>query len=225
MGAEEKKGATGLPAWAGAKIDEAVARFLKWKGADEVASFVFITDVHSKLTQKADPPDFGNSRYHVLFAQAAADRAKAPIASIDLIEADGSGIKSAEEREIAAIQKIWGEHRPGGPLVGLGSVKGNIGHTLRSAVSAGLVKAALALYHRVLPPQVPPERPSEKISDLGSSAYLLTEARPWITGDSANPRRAAVFGANFDPVQPIGTASVGGRSAVVILEEEPEVRG
>ena len=148
-----------------------------------------------------------------------------PVKTIGLIEADGSGVKSSEDRELAAILKLWGEHRPGGALVGLGSIKGNIGHTLRSSVSAGLVKAALALYHRVLPPQVQPERPSDKISNLGSSAYLLTAARPWITGDSANPRRAAVFGANFDPVQPIGTASVSGRSAVVILEEEPEVRG
>lgn len=148
-----------------------------------------------------------------------------PVKTIGLIEADGSGVKSSEDRELAAILKLWGEHRPGGALVGLGSIKGNIGHTLRSSVSAGLVKAALALYHRVLPPQVQPERPSDKISNLGSSAYLLTAARPWIIGDSANPRRAAVFGANFDPVQPIGTASVSGRSAVVILEEEPEVRG
>ena len=148
-----------------------------------------------------------------------------PVKTIGLIEADGSGVKSSEDRGLAAILKLWGEHRPGGALVGLGSIKGNLGHALRSSVSAGLVKAALALYHRVLPPQVQPERPSDKISNLGSSAYLLTAARPWIIGDSANPRRAAVFGANFDPVQPIGTASVSGRSAVVILEEEPEVRG
>ena len=113
---------------------------------------------------------------------------------------------------------------PGGPLVAMGSVKGNIGHTMRAAMAAGVMKAALALYHRVLPPQVLTEHPVEAMSSLSSSAYLLNEARPWITGDSANPRRAAVMGTNFDPVHPIGTASAGGRSAVVILEEEPENR-
>ena len=154
----------------------------------------------------------------------ATEKIGVPVKTIGLIEADGSGIRASEERELAAIRNLWGEHRPGDPLVGLGSVKGNIGHTLRSSVSAGLVKAALALHHRVLPPQVPPERPSVKIAGPDSGAYLLTEARPWITGDRANPRRAAVLGANFDPVQPVGTASVSGRSAVVILEEEPEVR-
>jgi len=153
----------------------------------------------------------------------ATERAGVPVKTIGLIEADGSGIKSMEDREITAIQTLWGEHKPGAPLVGLGSVKGNIGHTLRASMAAGLVKAALALHHRVLPPQVPVEHPSARLADISSSAYLLDEARAWITGDRANPRRAAVLGCNFDPYEPIGRASVGGRAAVVILEEEPEV--
>ena len=64
-----------LPDWAEAKINEAVARYKAWKGADETIAFTFMTDVHSRLTEKAAKPDFTNSRYHVLFAQAAADRA------------------------------------------------------------------------------------------------------------------------------------------------------
>ena len=158
-----------------------------------------------------------------VFAEAAA-RAEVPLTTIGLVEADGSGIHAAEARELAAIQRLWGEHRPGAPLVGVGSVKGNIGHTLRASMAAGIVKTALALHAKVLPPQIAPEHPAESVSNLASSAYLLTEERPWITGDSANPRRAAVMGANFDPINPIGTASAIGRAAVVILEEEPEVR-
>ena len=129
-----------------------------------------------------------------------------------------------ERREIDIIRRLWGEHRPGGPLVGVGSVKGNIGHTLKAAISAGVVKTALALWHRVLPPQLPPVKPSEDITGPESSAYLLSEARPWIAGDSANPRRAAVMGFNFDPCNPEVDASRGGRSAVIVLEEEPEER-
>ena len=148
-----------------------------------------------------------------------------PAKTVGLIEADGNGIAAGERREVEAIQRIWGEHKPGAPLVGVGSVKGNIGHTMRAAMSAGVLKAALALHKKVLPPQVVTERPLEAISTLSSSAYLLNQARPWIKGEASNPRRAAVLGSNFDPVRPIGTASSGGRSAVVILEEEPEVRG
>jgi len=147
-----------------------------------------------------------------------------PVGTIGLVEADGSGIEAAEAREIAAIQRLWGEHRPGAPLVGIGSVKGNIGHTLRSAMTAGVVKTALALHRKVLPAQVFSGRPAEKISNLSSSVYLLTDARPWISGDSANPRRAAVIGANFDAASPVGVPSTAGRAAAVILEEEPEDR-
>ena len=155
---------------------------------------------------------------------AAIRAADASIPSIGLVEADGSGIKEMEAREVAAIQRLWGEHKPGGPLVGVGSVKGNIGHTLRASMAAGVVKTALALRYRVLPPQVVPEHPLDAMADISSSAYLLTEARPWITGDSAHPRRAAVMASNFDPCNPIGVASRGGRSAAIVMEEEPEGR-
>ena len=145
--------------------------------------------------------------------------------TIGLIEADGSGIKAMQDREIAAISSMVGEHEPGGALAGIGSVKGNIGHTLRASVAASMAKAALALRYRVLPPQLAPESPADELSNLSSSVYLLTEPRPWITGDSASPRRALVLGANFDPCNPIGVTSRGGRSAAIVLEEEPEVRG
>ena len=157
-------------------------------------------------------------------AQAAAERAEIPVRTIGLIEADGTGIAAQEARELGVVQKLWGEHRPGAPLVGIGSVKGNIGHTLRASMVAGVVKAALALYHKVLPPQMAPERAAETLSHLGSSAYLLNEERPWITGDSSSPRRAAVFGANFDSFAPRSDEPQAGRGAVIILEEEPEDR-
>ena len=157
-------------------------------------------------------------------AQAAAERAEIPVRTIGLIEADGTGIAAQEARELGVVQKLWGEHRPGAPLVGIGSVKGNIGHTLRASMAAGVVKAALALYHKVLPPQMAPERAAETLSHLGSSAYLLNEERPWITGDSSSPRRAAVFGANFDSFAPRSDEPQAGRGAVIILEEEPEDR-
>ncbi len=154
----------------------------------------------------------------------ATEKAGVPVSTIGLIEADGNGVKAAECREIGAIQKLWGEHRPGGPLVGVGSVKGNIGHTLRASMAAGVAKAALALSRRVLPPQVDVTKPNYMISNLASSVYLLTEARPWISGDSSSPRRAVVMGSNFDAVDPVGGAAPEGRCAAIVLEEEPEDR-
>jgi hypothetical protein len=53
----------------------------------------------------------------------------------------------------------------------------------------------------------------EKLSNIGSSAYLLDKARPWITGDPALPRRAVVCANDFD-----------GRRSALLMEEEPENR-
>ncbi len=155
---------------------------------------------------------------------AALDAADAPVASVGLVEADGSGLREIEVRETEAVQRLWGEHKPGGALVGIGSVKGNIGHTLRASMAAGVAKAALALRYRVLPPQIEPEHPSDVIANLASSAYLLTEPRPWITGDSSARRRAVVMASNFIPCNPVGVANRDGRCAAIVLEEEPEDR-
>lgn len=152
----------------------------------------------------------------------AMERAGAGPDRIALIEADGSGIAAMESREIEAIKSIWGPHTPGKALVGIGSVKGNIGHTLKASAAAATAKVALALHHRVLPPQVAPEKPAAALADASSSAYLLAEPRPWISGKSSASRMAAVVAANFDPIDPIGETSRDGRCAAIILEEEPE---
>ncbi len=142
----------------------------------------------------------------------AAEQSRLPLASVAMVEADGSGVPEADAAEVAELQELWGEHKPGGPLVGIGSVKGNLGHCFTASAAAGLVKTALSLHRRVLAPQVAPAHPLEALSRLDSSVYLLDRPRPWITGDPASPRRAAVL------------ARGDGRSAAVLLEEEPEVR-
>ena len=139
----------------------------------------------------------------------AADAAGLHVHAIRLIEADGSGIPESDSAEAEAICRLWGEHRPGGPLVGIGSVKGNIGHCLKAAAAAGTLKAALALHSRVLPPQIAAERPLECLSNLVSPAYLLNTSRPWITGDANAPRCAAVLARDF-----------AGRGAALVLGEE-----
>lgn len=138
-------------------------------------------------------------------------RAEVPLQSIGLIEADGIGIPEADEEEIVTAQRAWGDHSPGGPLVGIGSVKGNVGHCFRAEAAASLLKIAIALRRRILPPQMPVANPLSVLSNRASSVYLLNEARPWITGDPSSPRRAVVF-----------VGEPGGRKAAVVMEEEPE---
>ena len=131
--------------------------------------------------------------------------------SIQLIEAHGSGVPHSDQTELQVMQEVYGERKPGQPLVGLGSVKGNIGHTLWAAGAAGILKAALALHHRVLAPHVAIDKPHPRIVSAKSPIYLLTDARPWIRGAKKAPRRACVTAIDFT-----------GTCASAILEEYPE---
>lgn len=142
----------------------------------------------------------------------AIEAASVRLNTIRFVEADGNGIPESDLSELSLLAKLWGAHSAGSPLVGVGSVKGNFGHTFRAAGFAGALKAALALKMRVLMPQVPAKAPQE-FANASSSVYILNAARPWVTRDAANPRRALVMGSNFT-----------GRHGVMLLEEEPEER-
>ena len=131
--------------------------------------------------------------------------------SIQLVEAHGSGIPHSDQTELQVMQEIYGERKPGQPVVGVGSVKGNIGHALWAAGAAGILKTALAISHRTLAPHVPVDKPLLKLVSAKSPLYLLADARPWIRGSKKTPRRACVTAIDFT-----------GTCAAAILEEYPE---
>ena len=78
----------------------------------------------------------------------------------------------------------------------LGSVKSQIGHTKAAAGAAGLIKAIMALHHRVLPPTAKVDRPNPSLDLANSPFYLNTRARPWVRDSrpSAARRRSAPSG-------------------------------
>ena len=63
-----------------------------------------------------------------------------------------------------------------------------IGHSKCAAGLAGLIKAAFALHHKVLPPTLV-EAPNPKANLDGGPLYLNTEARPWVHGGGASAHR------------------------------------
>src|SRR5262249_2225026 len=78
----------------------------------------------------------------------------------------------------------------------LGSVKSQIGHTKAAAGAAGLIKAALALYNKVLPPTIKVNQPIEPLAPGRSPFYVNTEKRPRLPAP-AHGRRAAVSSFGF----------------------------
>ena len=125
--------------------------------------------------------------------------------SIGLLEAHGTGTKVGDAVEVNALRDVFGEAET--PWCSLGSVKSQIGHTKAAAGAAGLIKAALALHHKVLPPTIKVEKPLEEVSAGRTPFYLTTEKRPWLSRGTA-PRRAGVSAFGF-----------GGSNFHVVLEE------
>jgi acyl transferase domain-containing protein len=114
--------------------------------------------------------------------------------TIELIEAHGTGTKVGDAVEVKALRQVFGAAER--PWCSLSSVKSQIGHTKAAAGSAGLIKATLALYHKILPPTLKVQRPQDIVVADGSPFYLDTQARPWIA-NPAHPRRAGVSALGF----------------------------
>jgi acyl transferase domain-containing protein len=135
------------------------------------------------------------------------DTAGVPPQSVGLVEAHGTATTVGDAVEVDALNRVFGDRAGVFPRCALGSVKSMIGHLMPASGIAGLIKAALALHHRVLPPTMHCERPNAKLALDRSVFYLNTEARPWIHGTS-EPRRAGVNAFGF-----------GGINAHAVLEE------
>src|SRR5690606_16734009 len=74
--------------------------------------------------------------------------------------------------------------------------KSQIGHAKSAAGAAGLIKAVLALHHKVLPPTIKVDAPNPKLNLESSPFYLSTETRPWVRKEG-HPRRAGVSAFGF----------------------------
>ena len=79
-------------------------------------------------------------------------------ASVKLIEAHGTGTPRGDVVEGASLKKLLLDNGSRSRSCAIGSVKSNIGHTKCAAGLAGLIKAALSLFHSVLPPSLHVER-------------------------------------------------------------------
>jgi len=129
-------------------------------------------------------------------------------ATVELVEAHGTGIPLGDQTEIASLKSVFGERKTDVGVKALGSVKSMISHCIPGAGIAGLIKMALALHHRVLPPTLCDEvNPQLGIDE--TPFYVNTRTSPWIARPD-EPRRAAVNSFGF-----------GGINAHAILEQAP----
>ncbi|MCL1093445.1 type I polyketide synthase [Shewanella kaireitica] len=117
--------------------------------------------------------------------------------TLGLIEAHGTGTAAGDAAEFAGLCSVFSDGNDTKQHIALGSVKSQIGHTKSTAGTAGLIKAALALHHKVLPATINVSQPSPKLDIENSPFYLNTETRPWLPRVDGTPRRAGISSFGF----------------------------
>jgi polyketide synthase 12/epothilone polyketide synthase D len=130
-------------------------------------------------------------------------------AQIQYVETHGTGTPVGDPIEARAIGRVLGAGRSLEQACLIGSVKTNIGHLEAGAGIAGLIKVALALYHRRIPPNLHFKRPNPDIDFEGLRLRVPVRCEPWPEGDG--PALAGVNSFGF-----------GGTNAHVVVQEVSE---
>lgn len=116
--------------------------------------------------------------------------------SIELVEAHGTGTRVGDAVEAEALSSVYREAKAEGSWCAIGSVKSMIGHTKAAAGVAGLIKVAMALKHKVLPPTIKVTQPLDILTPGNAPVYVNTRKRPWIASNE-HPRRGAISAFGF----------------------------
>lgn len=126
--------------------------------------------------------------------------------TIKYVEAHGTGTPVGDPIEVTALEKAFRLSTDKTQFCGIGSVKSNVGHTDAAAGITGLIKTALVLKNRVIPPTLHFQKPNPRF-DFAKSPFYVVDRLTKLESEE-KPIRAAV-----------SAFGVGGTNAHAILEE------
>lgn len=127
---------------------------------------------------------------------------------VGYVEAHGTGTLVGDPIEVAALTQAFRSATNRRGFSALGSVKPNIGHLNSAAGVAGLIKTALILKHKLLPPTLHFEQPNPNIDFANSPFFVNARLTEWKTNGTPRIAGVSAFG-------------MGGTNAHAILGEPP----
>jgi amino acid adenylation domain-containing protein len=189
----------------------AVVLLKRWSDAqrdgDDVLALIRGIGVNNDGGGKASFTAPSSEGQAAVIAMALAD-ADVDARSISYVEAHGTATPLGDPIEIEGLTTAFRQHTDDCGYCAIGSVKSNVGHTVIAAGATGVIKTALSLHERLLPPSLHVQATNPKI-DFAHSPFVVNDSlRTWPRGEQ--PLRAGV-----------SSFGVGGTNAHVILEEAP----
>jgi len=126
-------------------------------------------------------------------------------ATLGYIEVHGTATRVGDPIEFDGLRRAFARYTDRTQFCAAGSVKANIGHLFEASGVLGIIKAALTLWHRVIPPLANFACPNQKIDFASGPIRVPTRPEPWAT---SGPRRCGV-----------SAFGLGGTNCHVVLEE------
>ncbi len=130
--------------------------------------------------------------------------------TISYVEAHGTATPLGDPVEVEAMVQAFRARTQDRGFCAIGSIKSNIGHITAASGVAGLIKTALALHYKTLPPSLHFEKPNPNIDFAATPFFVQTKLTDWVPS-VGSLRRAGV-----------SSFGVGGTNAHVVLEEAPD---
>ncbi len=127
---------------------------------------------------------------------------------VTYVEAHGTGTPVGDPVELGALGRVYGAGAGRDKPLPVGSLKATLGHTEAASGIAGVIKAALAVHHRTLPPQGWFDSPNPDIPF--DELRLAVQVEPEPVGTDVQRMAVAVNGFGY-----------GGTNAHVIIAESP----
>ena len=128
--------------------------------------------------------------------------------SVGYVECHSTGTIVGDPLELEALTKAFRHKTERKQYCAIGSVKANIGHPEQAAGIAGIVKTALILHHKQIPPSINYETPNPAIDFASSPFYVNTKLQNFPSADT--PRRVG-----------LNSLGIGGTNVFAVLEEAP----
>jgi phthiocerol/phenolphthiocerol synthesis type-I polyketide synthase C len=166
-----------------------------------------------------------NPRAQAEVLQAAYQQAGVSPGDVAYVESHGTGTLLGDPIEAKALGVVLSQGRAPGSRCRLGSVKSNIGHLEAAAGVAGLIKVALAIHHRQLPPSLHFQTPNPHIAFDELPLHVQETLEPWPQPGEKALAGVSSFGfggSNAHVVLAAPDLTAGAGLVPVLVQEQPQ---